>query len=91
MEAKFDVAAIEMKTSTILWVDGPHDAENADAVIKMAVMRQGVEDRFFGACQHGQYKKGEKWTGGVILPKIDEDPDYIHVGGMRYPRGKRGL
>jgi hypothetical protein len=91
MEAQFDVAAVSIETSTVLWVSGPHNAENADAVTKMAIMRQGVEDRFFSPCQHGQYKAGEKWTGGVPLPVLEEDPDYIHAGGMYFPRGKRGL
>jgi len=91
MEAKFDVAAVEISTGTVLWADGPYNAQNADAVINMAIMRQGVENRFFSPCQHGQYKAGDKWEGGTPLPTINEDPDYIDVGGTRYPRGKRGL
>ena len=88
---QYDVAAITINGSEVIWVDGPYDAENADAVIKMAVMRQGVEDRFFAACKPKQYKAGDKWTGGVQLELPPEDPDYINVGGMRYPRGPRGL
>jgi hypothetical protein len=86
---QFDVAAIEIANSNVLWVSGPHDAENAQAVINMAIMRQGVEDRFFSPCQHEQYKAGDKWTGGVPLPELDNE--YVHSGGMAFPRGKRGL
>ena len=89
MIQRFDVAAVEINTGNILWVDGPYSAENAAAVIEMAICRQGVEDRFFVPCQPGQYKKGDKWEGGVSLP--EQDPDYIHIDGMVYPRGKRGL
>lgn len=90
MKPQFDVAAIEISTGSVLWIDGPYDAQNADAVIKMAIMRQGVKDRFFAACQPKQYKSGDKWEGGVAL-SLEYDPDYEDIGGTRYPRGKRGL
>lgn len=90
MKAQFDVAAVETSTGAVLWVDGPYDAQNANAVIAMAIMRQGVEDRFFSSCQHKQYKAGDKWEGGTLLTP-DDDPDYQIIGGTMYPRGKRGL
>ncbi len=65
MEKVFDVVAVECETGNVLWVSGPHTEGNADAVISLAVMRQGVEDRFFSPCQPGQYKAGNKWNGGV--------------------------
>jgi len=74
---KYDVAAITIKSSEVIWVDGPYDAENADAVIKMAVMRQGVEDRFFAACKPKQYEAGDKWIGGVQIELPPYDPDYV--------------
>jgi len=87
----FDVVAVSLKTkpATILWVMGPNDADNAEAVHNMAIMRQGCRDRFFAYAQPGQYKEGDKWEGGVNLPA--QDPEYIHSGGMMFPRGKRGL
>lgn len=78
---KFDVAAVEISTGCVLWTDGPYDAQDADAVIKMAIMRQGPEDRFFSPCRPAQYKTGDKWEGGTSLPN----------GNARYPRAKRGL
>lgn len=88
----FDVAAISIKESTVIWVDGPKTARNAEAVIRMAIMRQGVEDRFFAACQPGQYKDGDKWEGGVDIPSADVPEGYsVTDGGMMYPLGKRGL
>ena len=68
MKPQFGVAAVTIEDSKVLWVSEPHDAENAEAVKRMAIMRQGVEDRFFATCQVGQYKAGDKWEGGVMLP-----------------------
>ena len=85
----YDVVAVELETSKVLWMMGPNDADNAEAVHNMAIMRQGVEDRFFGYAQPGQYKKGDDWEGGVQLS--GQDPEYVHSGGMVFPRGKRGL
>lgn len=87
---KYDVVAVEIETSTVLWVEGPQDADNAEAVIKMAIMRQGVEDRFFSAAQVGQYKKGDTFSGGVSLP-VKEEGRIIVRGGMAFPNGPRGL
>lgn len=87
---KFDVVAVGIANpALILWVMGSYDPENAEAVHNMAIVRQGVEDRFFAYTQPGQYKAGDKWEGGVELPELD--PDYVRSGGMMFPRGKIGL
>lgn len=56
-----DVVAVS-DDNKVLWVDGPYDEPNAEAVINMAIMRQGVEDRFFAARPHGQHKTGDNYT-----------------------------
>jgi hypothetical protein len=43
----------------ILWIDSVENEENAEAVIKMAIARQGVEDRFFKSVEHGKFKEGD--------------------------------
>lgn len=58
---KYDVVAVSLDDNSILWVDGPKTLPNAEAVVAMAVMRQGVEDRFFAEVPHGSYKVGDSW------------------------------
>jgi len=59
----YDVVAVDIDSNSILWVEPKKTARNAEAVIGMAVMRQGVEDRFFTKVAHGTYKQGDKYTG----------------------------
>jgi hypothetical protein len=89
----FDVVAVTIKDSKILWVMGPRDAANAEAIHNMAIMRQGVEDRFFAYAQPKQYVAGDKWEGGVELPAPEESDDgrLVKRGDMWYPNGPRGL
>lgn len=91
MDSMFDVCAI--RDGVVIWASGPYDAENAEAVERMAIMRQGCEDQFFATCAPSQYKEGDKWEGGVPLPRKDVNPDArIHkIGNTYYPIGKRGL
>lgn len=59
---RYDVVAVSTEDYAVLWADGPHDRENAEAVVKMAVMRQGVVDRFFVECAHGAFKAGDRYA-----------------------------
>lgn len=59
----YDVVAISLDDNSILWVDQKKTLPNAQAIVAMAVMRQGVEDRFFCEVAHGLYTKGEQWQG----------------------------
>ena len=58
---KFDVIAVNIDTNRILWVDGPKTAANADAFIRMAIMRQGVGDRYFTTTLPGAFKAGDSY------------------------------
>lgn len=93
MKTQFGVAAIAIKTGEVIWINGPYDADNAEAVIRMAIARQGVEDRFFSACHPDQYKPGDKWEGGSILPspETSSDGSLVRHGNTWYPNGPRGL
>lgn len=62
-EQLLDVIGVDSGTQKVLWVKEGLDEKNADAVVDMAVMRQGVEDRFFVAVTHGDYKAGDTWEG----------------------------
>lgn len=59
----YDVVAVSLDTNEILWVDKKKTLPNAEAVVAMAVMRQGVEDRFFAPVLHGRYTEGDQWKG----------------------------
>lgn len=59
----YDVVAVSLDDNSILWVDQKKTLPNAEAIVAMAVMRQGVEDRFFSEVPHGTYKQGDKWQG----------------------------
>lgn len=59
---KVDVVAVEIETSKILWIKPNKTEANAEAIIYMAVMRQGVEDRYFTTAPAGRFKVGEKFT-----------------------------
>lgn len=59
----YDVVAVGIDDSRVIWVDRKKTLPNAEAVVAMAVMRQGVEDRFFAPVPHGRYKEGDKYEG----------------------------
>jgi hypothetical protein len=53
-----DVVAVSIDTKKVLWVESDLEPDDADAIIAMAVMRQGVEDRFFTKRPVGLYATG---------------------------------
>jgi hypothetical protein len=57
----FDVVAVSLDNRNVLWTMGPRDERNAEAIIMMAVERQGVEDRFFTTCKPGKYAQGDHY------------------------------
>lgn len=59
----YDVVAVSLDDNSILWVEQKKTLPNAEAIVAMAVMRQGVENRFFTEVPHGTYKQGEKYEG----------------------------
>lgn len=59
----YDVVAVSLNDGSILWVDENKTLPNAEAVVNMAIMRQGVEDRFFKPVPAGTYKKGDAYAG----------------------------
>lgn len=60
-EFPVDVVAVEIGSRRVMWVY-PTDTRNADSVIKMAVFRQGVKDRWFTAVKAGQLKAGDIYS-----------------------------
>jgi hypothetical protein len=60
---RYDVVAVSLSDDSVLWVEPDRNLPDAEAVVAMAVMRQGVEDRFFGVVPTGMYKEGDTYTG----------------------------
>ena len=62
-EELFDVVAVDLDTSEVRLLAEGERFEDAEAVVKMAVWRRGVEQEFFAEVPVGQYKDGDKWKG----------------------------
>ena len=58
---KFDVVAVDLKTHAVRLMANDITESNAQAVIKMAVIRRGVENEFFVEAPVGKYKDGDAW------------------------------
>lgn len=56
-----DVVAVNLKDGRVLWVEEKKTRANADAIVSIAVHRQGVKDRFFAVVATGEYKEGDKY------------------------------
>jgi len=59
----YDVVAVSLDDSKIIWIEQNKTLPNAEAIEAMAVMRQGVEERFFTHVPHGTYQQGDKYEG----------------------------
>lgn len=57
-----DVIAVDESTNKILWVERNKSERNAEAIITMAVMRQGCDDRFFTDAPCGKYNDGDEYA-----------------------------
>ena len=57
---RFDVIEVEIKApNRVRVMDRDKTEQNAEAYIKMAVMRRGCQDHFFTKAQVGKYKDGD--------------------------------
>lgn len=57
----FDVVAVDMDNFRVSVIDRQKSEKNADAIVAMAVVRRGVEDRFFATCPTGRYNDGDRY------------------------------
>jgi hypothetical protein len=61
---KFDTLAIRLDSCTVAALYAENVSEKAaEAVVQMAVGRQGCDTHIFAAVPHGQYAVGQKWEG----------------------------
>ncbi len=59
----YDVVAVNIDHSTVRLLGTNKTKENAEAVVKMAIMRRGVETEFYSEVPSGTYKEGDVWRG----------------------------
>lgn len=62
-DGKYDVVAVNLETNDVRLMAEGKTYDNAEAVVKMAVMRRGVDEEFFAEVPAGKYKTGDKWSG----------------------------
>ena len=60
----FDVVAVTIKTRKVRLLAENKTERNAEAVVKMAVMRRGVEEEFYTEVPAGKYKDGDTYHSG---------------------------
>lgn len=58
-EQLFDVVAVNLKTSKVRMFGENQTARNAEAIVKMAVMRRGCDEEFYTEAPAGKYKDGD--------------------------------
>ena len=63
MNEQFDVVAVNIENNTVRLMAQGKDSANAEAIVRIAVMRRGVDEEFFSDVPSGKYKDGDKWTG----------------------------
>lgn len=60
-EALYDILAVNIRTNIVRVMDTGKMLKNAEACVKLAIMRRGVEEEFFIEVPSGRYKNGDKW------------------------------
>jgi hypothetical protein len=61
--SKYDVVAVDIESGVVRIIAHAKDEENAEAIVKMAVMRRGVDEEFFSAVPEATYQEGDFWKG----------------------------
>lgn len=94
----YDVIAVNVKTNKVRFLATEKDHANADAIVKTAIARRGLEEEFFTETIHGQYAEGDDYAGKDDVrpyePETvgDEETGRIQrIGDTWYPVGPRGL
>lgn len=64
----FDVVKVEYlrEPSRVTVIARDKDARNAEAVVSLAVMRQGVNGQFFAVVAPDRYRDGDEWLGNGV-------------------------
>lgn len=66
-EQLYDVVAVNIKTKCVrLMSECAKTKPNAEAIVKMAVYRLGVEEDFYCLANPGAYADGDLWEGSKL-------------------------
>jgi hypothetical protein len=57
----FDVVAVDMETMKVRLLATDKTEANAEAIVNIAVMRNGVDKEFFTTVPLGKYKTGDEY------------------------------
>ena len=57
----FDVVAVDAAKHTVRLLESSKTEQNAEAIIRFAIIRRGLEEEFFAAVPSGKYKDGDAW------------------------------
>jgi len=55
----YDVIGVDLITNEVRIIAEKKSERNANAIIEMAVIRNGCEEEFFTIAQQGKYKEGD--------------------------------
>ena len=59
----YDVVAVDIQTSKVAALFGERETlANAEAIVKMAVFRRGVEEQFYAEVPTGKFKEGDTYS-----------------------------
>ena len=63
----YDVVAVSIATGRVRLIADDLTEPNADAVVRMAIARRGVENEYYIVVPHGTYKDGDLavWREGA--------------------------
>jgi len=68
-----DVVAVNLKTSKVRVLSRDMGEADAEAYVKMAVMRRGVDEEFFSAATAGMYAEGDEWIGQHAVDRAEAE------------------
>ena len=57
----YDVVAVNIETDKVRVIAERKTLPNAEAIVKMAVIRRGVIEEFYSEAPCGQYRNGDSW------------------------------
>ena len=67
-----DVLAVLIAVPHTVRVFARNEAiDDAEAIVKMAVARRGVDIEFYVITNDGEYQEGEKWVGHKAPPVLE--------------------
>lgn len=57
----FDVVAVNIETGIVRMMAEGKTQPNAEAVVKMAIMRRGLDEEFYAEVPAGSHKEGDNY------------------------------